>query len=85
MPEQQPADTTRKFTSWAALREQLLDDLASGAWRTLASYSMSGRTFTYRSLADFRELLAFVEAEMVKETGTPQFRRRTYARQGGRG
>ena len=85
MPEEQAPVTARKFITWADLREQMLDDLASGAWRALASYSLSGRAFTYCTLKDFRELLAFVEAEMAKETGIRQFRRRTYARQGGGG
>jgi hypothetical protein len=83
MSEEQAPSTAQKFTTWAALREQMLDDLASGAWRTLSGYSLSGRTFNYRSLKDFRELLAFVEAEAAKESGVPRFRRRTFARMGG--
>ena len=29
------------FTTWTALREQMLDDLASGNWRKVSSYSLS--------------------------------------------
>ena len=83
MPEQQPA--IKGFTSWADLHKAMLDDLASGAWRTLASYSLGGRTFAYRSIKDFRELLDFVKTQADAETGVRPFRRRTYGRQGGRG
>lgn len=82
MPQEQ---TTHKFTSWAELHSQMLDDLASGAWRTLASYSLGNRSFAYRSLKEFRELLDFIRDEAAKESGSPRYLRRTFARQGGRG
>lgn len=55
----------------------MLDDLASGNWRT-ASYTHAGRTRTYTSIKDFMEALELVRAKMLEESGT--FARRTYAR-----
>lgn len=73
------------FTTWADLHRQMLDDLASGAWRRFSGYSLAGRSYTYRSLDEFRKLLDWVKEQADLETGAPRFRRRTRARQGGRG
>lgn len=74
------------FTTWAELKQQLLNDLADGAWRTISSYTLpGGRAVSYRSLDEFKKLLTMVEEEAAKEEGTPRYWGRTYARQGGRG
>jgi len=69
------------FTTWAALKSKLLDDLESGAWK-YKSYSIGGRTTTYSSFSEFKELLDFVEKKAAEEAGT--FSARVYAKQGGR-
>lgn len=77
------------FTTWTALREQMLDDLASGNWRKVSSYSLStagaSRAITYRSFAEFRDILAWVTDQAAQESGVPAYHGRTRAGQGGRG
>jgi len=48
------------FTTWTALYNQMLDDMAGGSWRT-ASYSIAGRTRTFTSFAEFKEVLEYVK------------------------
>jgi len=58
------------FTTWAALLTQLKNDLASGDYRRLASYSMpDGRSATYRSISEFWELYHEVEQRAAEEEG----------------
>lgn len=77
------------FTSWISLREQMLDDLASGNWRKVSSYSVStagaSRSITYRSFSEFREILAWVTDQAAQESGVAAYHGRTLAAQGGRG
>lgn len=76
------------FTSWRDLHNQLLNDLASGAFRTMQSYSVSGggnsRQVTYRSLKDLRELIDWAAEEAAIEEGRG-YQGRAYAKNGGRG
>ncbi|MDL2306637.1 hypothetical protein LJC48_01220 [Desulfovibrio sp. OttesenSCG-928-C06] len=78
-----------EFTTWSALLADMKADLASGAWRTMSSYSVPGpngvRSVSYRSLDEFMDLYKWVEDEAVKESGIPLYRGRTRAGQGGRG
>jgi hypothetical protein len=68
------------FTTWTALRTQLLDDFARGA-HVQKSYTCGETTITYRDFAEFREMLEYVERRAAAETDRPV--RRTYAAQGG--
>lgn len=71
------------FTNWTDLLNQMLDDLASGSWRT-AEYEIGSQRHKYVSISDFREALEWVEVRANRESGTAH-PRRTYAKQGGRG
>lgn len=76
------------FTSWDELKKQLLDDLASGVWRTTSSYSVTSgggsRTFTYRTFDEFKKILDFVTEQATLESRTPGYYGRTRAGNGGR-
>jgi len=65
------------FTTWSALYTQMLDDMTSGSWRT-ASYSIGGRTRTYKTFAEFKEALEYVKG-MADIDGGDQVAR-TYPR-----
>ena len=69
------------FTTWTALHQQMLDDLATGSWRTEA-YRIKDREMRYRTFEDFKAALEYVKAQAAIETGTVIGR--TYAGQGGR-
>lgn len=70
------------FTTWQALYEAMLNQLASGN-ATVGSVTSGGKTITYKSTDDFLKQLAFVKARAEAETGT--FVPRTYAKDGRRG
>ena len=65
------------FTTWADLRTKMLDDLASGSWRT-SEYTIPGRSVRKNSFADFREALEYVTMRADIEDG--QVAARTCAR-----
>ena len=63
------------FSTWTALKNQMLDDLASNN-TTHGSYTdPTGRTLNYRSFLDWQRLFEFVEKRARIESGTsgPQF------------
>ena len=70
---------------WRDLYEKMREDLQSPAFRQFGSYSSAGRSFSYRSLDDFRSLLDWVKREADKEDGIAPYRARRVARNGGRG
>lgn len=76
------------FTSWAALHQQMLDDMASGNWSKVSSYSLStaggNHNITYRSFAEFKSMLDYVGQQATQEAGTSSYYGRTCAGQGGR-
>jgi hypothetical protein len=74
--------TTAAFTTWSALLQRLLDDLASGSTQ-VASYTTGDRTVTYTTPAERLRLIEYVRtmAALVVSTARP----RTYGGQGGRG
>ncbi len=57
-----------EFTSWAELRQKLLDDLAGADFMT-SSYTIGGRTRTCRTLREVREFLEFVNMMVQAESG----------------
>lgn len=70
------------FTTWTALYNSMLDDLASGAWKT-KSYTIQDRTHTYRDFSDFKEMLEYARTMAATESGIASGR--TCAKQGGGG
>lgn len=70
------------FTTWTALYQSALNDLASGSWK-VASYGINGRTMQYRTFAEFKEFLEYTKTMAGTESGTAVGR--TYAKQGGGG
>ena len=75
---------TGAFTTWRDLVDQLKNDLANRAFRTMQSYSVAGRQVSYRSLAELRSLLDWAEEEAEEEEGRV-YAGRTYAVNRGRG
>ena len=70
---------------WRELYRKLLADLENDAWRRFSSYTVAGRTFSYRSLEEYRKFLDWVKAQADLEEGVTPYIGRTYAGQGGRG
>lgn len=70
------------FTTWAALKTIMLDDLASGGWRT-KSYMIGDMSRTFRDFSDFKAMLEYVETRAALESSA--YVGRTYAQQGGGG
>jgi len=70
---------------WRALYNKMLAALDDGMFLRFNGYVVAGRTFNYRSVADFQKLLAWVKDQADVEDGTPSYRGRRYAGQGGRG
>ena len=79
-----------EFTSWRALKAQLLNDLADPTLRKMSQYSLNAagtggsRTITYRSLSELRELVKWCDDEIAKEEGR-DWASRVYAVNRGRG
>lgn len=70
---------------WRELYNKMVDDMQSAAFRRFGSYSVAGRSFSYRSLDEFRRHLDFVKREAEKEEGKPSYRARVPMANGGRG
>ncbi len=68
------------FTTWTALRTQLLDDFAKGL-HSRKSYTCGDTTVVFRDFREFSEMLAFVENRAAAESKRAP--RRTLAGQGG--
>lgn len=77
------------FTSWCDLKEQMLEDLASGAVGSMQSYSVStaggSRSVTYRSYAEWKQVFDDVSAQCAAEGGSVPYTGRYRAGSGGRG
>jgi hypothetical protein len=69
------------FTTWAALKTQMLNDLAAGSWRT-KTYQNGDWKKEFNTFEDFRKALDYVTDQAAVEAGTAS--RRTYAKNGGR-
>ena len=58
------------FTTWSDLLTQLRNDLASGNFARISSYTTpDGRSTTYRSIDDFWKLYREVEQRAAAEEG----------------
>lgn len=69
------------FTTWGALKTQMLDDMTNRSWR-VKTYEMDGQTTEYTSFTEFKKALDYVCLMAEQEAGT--YSSRTYARSGGR-
>lgn len=65
------------FTTWAALKTEMLNDLQTRSWR-VKSYSIGGRSVSYSSFDEFRAALEYVSQKAAEEAGT--YAPRTYAK-----
>lgn len=74
--------------SWCELEEQLLEDMASGGFGKVQSYSVStaggSRNFSYRTLSELKDLLAYVQSRCAMERGKVPYVGRTCAGSAGR-
>lgn len=71
--------------AWRELYDQMLEDMRSPSFRRFGSYSVAGRSFTYRSLSEFKNLLAWVKANADLEDGIQPYLARKGLVNGGRG
>lgn len=55
------------FTTWAALKTQILDDIAAGSVLS-RSYSIGSRTRTFASMTEIIEFLKFCDYQIACET-----------------
>lgn len=70
---------------WRDLYEQMVGDLQSASFRRFGSYSVAGRTFSYRSLDEFHRLLKWVSQQADVQDGIAPYRARVPLANGGRG
>lgn len=70
------------FTTWAALKSELLDDLASGRWK-VKSYQIGDISRSFVTVDELLRMISYVENKAAAETLSVSGR--TYAKQGGRG
>lgn len=70
---------------WRTLYENMLEDMRDPAFRRFGQYSVAGRTFSYRSLDEFRRLLDWVKARADVEDGLAPYKARVALVNGGRG
>ena len=70
------------FTSWGDLYKSMLNDFASGNWRT-KSYDFDGMRKEFVSPQEFRDMLAWVKSEASEEAASG-LTLRTVARAGDR-
>lgn len=71
------------FTTWAALKTQMEQDLAGGQTLT-QSYTVDGTTRTFRTFEDWQKFYGFVSAKAAQESAPNVQAGRTYARPRGR-
>jgi len=57
------------FTTWAALKTAILNDLSNGSVLTKA-YSVRDRSRTFHSLKEVKEFCEFCDMQTMAESGT---------------
>jgi hypothetical protein len=66
------------FTTWSALRDSIKDaiaDYVSNGGPCTGSYSINGRSLTYRSIDELKRILKLTyEMEEIESTGDPSTR-----------
>ena len=70
------------FVSWAALKQEMLDDLSTGRWK-VKSYQIGEISRTFVTVDELLKMLAYVETKTATESSSVSGR--TYAKNGGRG
>lgn len=70
---------------WREVYEKMLEDLKSPAFRRFGSYSIAGRSFSYRSIDEFKKLLDWVGQQADLEEGLVPYKARKSIINGGRG
>lgn len=70
------------FTTWAALKTKIENDMDSGAWRVQSYSTESGGSTTYHSLAEMQDYYEYVCKKAEKEASSFASRR-TQAKNGG--
>ncbi len=73
---------TTTFSSWAAVRDALLDAMARRDF-SRQSANVAGSEISWSSFAELREAIEYAEFRAAREAGGASYR--VYARQGGRG
>ena len=59
------------FTTWTALKTEILNDLASGNGTALTkSYAVRDRSRVFQSLREVREFLEFCDLQIMAEGGS---------------
>ncbi|MBI9016882.1 MAG: hypothetical protein JEZ07_06430 [Phycisphaerae bacterium] len=56
------------FTTWAALKQQILDGISAGTVLT-SSYSYSGQQREFRSMKEVTDFLVFIDYQIASESG----------------
>ena len=74
---------TTVFTTWASVRDFLLDKLAASD-PSVGTVRVGNKEITYRP-ENLERMLAYTEQRAAQEEGGAAATLRTYARQGGRG
>ena len=69
------------FTTWAALKSDMEDDMASGNWR-VKSYELREQSKTFRNWGEYIDFYRFVCHKAQEEVGNVATR--VHAKQGGR-
>jgi len=82
---QTPSSIPGQTGFWRSLHNKMLAALEDGSFMRFSGYTVPGRSFSYRGLSEFRDLLDWVEGKADLEDGVPPYRGRIYAGQGGRG
>lgn len=57
------------FTSWAALKQQILDAMADGSILT-RSYAVGDRQRTFHSMKEVMDFLAFCDGQIMSAAGS---------------
>ncbi len=70
---------------WRELYDKMVADMQSAAFRRFGSYTIANRTFSYRSLDEFRDHLKYVKQQADLEDGKKPYRARVYMGNAGRG
>lgn len=73
---------TTTFTTWANLRDALLDKLAARDF-SKSSATVAGNEIRWSTVDEFLRLLEYAKGQAALESGQASLR--VYARQGGRG
>ncbi len=56
------------FTTWTALKTAILNAIADGSVLT-SSYTINGRTITFRALKEATDFIAFIDQQIASEAG----------------